>query len=122
VCILTLYLPILPCGTTQSLEEWQGFSLILGSDVIYSWTVVEPLFATVNAFLQSKQQQKIDTAECKACFLMSQSFGYDEQTEQAIDSACAVHGLLRVIIGDALGHDAGTKLQVFTRSSGSGVD
>jgi hypothetical protein len=53
---------------------------------------------------------------------MSQSFAYDEQTEQAIDSACAVHALTRVIISDALGQDAGTKLQVFTRSSGKGVD
>lgn len=49
------------------------------------------------------------TATAVAVFVMSQSFGYDSKTEEAIDRACAEHGLARQVVWDEL-LPAGTHL------------
>jgi predicted nicotinamide N-methyase len=82
---------------------------VIGSDVIYSKEVVGLLFWTVSALLGAA-----DGAAAPRVFLMCSSFGYDEETEQAIDSASALYGLERRILSCEL-KVGGCRLQTFTR-------
>lgn len=139
-----------------------SFDLVIGSDVIYSSTIVEPLFSTVDSLLsrgftpkQSKtvsevageyrsdsrggytagastspssfpirpclgpdnskvcpsgdalgesdrENNAVTTMTPPPVFIMSQSFAYDVDTEEAIDFACTEHGLEREIVWDHL--------------------
>lgn len=117
------------------------FDLLIASDVIYSVSVVKPLFDTVDGLLarggragrgggatgegEGRNKERVgphvrvrevfedangDGLGCSrggACaaspvFIMSQSFGYDPETEAAIDRACVEHGLVRHVVWDEL--------------------
>lgn len=69
--------------------------LIVGSDLIYCADVVRPLFETVSTFMQliRKQHQQV-----KIRFLLSQSFLYDDTTEQAIIDSCNEFQLERTVL------------------------
>lgn len=49
-----------------------------------------------------------DGAVCPPVFVMSQSFGYDSETESAIDHACSQRGLIREVVWDELGSTPAT--------------
>jgi len=63
------------------------FDLILGSDLIYSCDVVEPLFRSVSKFMTSK-----------GSFLLSQSLALDETTESKLETICSVLNLERRVL------------------------
>jgi predicted nicotinamide N-methyase len=67
----------------------QRADLILGSDLIYCSEVVAPLLSTAAHLLANDGR-----------FLLSQSFAYDDKTEQEIDQACETLHLKRKIILD----------------------
>lgn len=96
------------CGASEILQDLQTyqpnqkFDLVLGSDLIYDKDVVEPLFTTVSLLMAKG-----------GTFLLSQSFVYDDATEDNIDRLCSIHGLTRTLITDNLFSDGGVKLQEF---------
>ena len=69
-----------------------GFDIVLGSDLIYSMDVVSPLLQTVAQLLQHSM----------GIMFLSQSFIYDDATEECIESCCAQLHLTRKIIIDLL--------------------
>lgn len=78
--------------------------LILGSDLIYSHDVVEKLFQTVSVFMTPG-----------GTFLLSQSFAFDSETEQAIHNVCHKLLLQRSILSDTLADgNEGCRIQQFT--------
>ena len=90
-----------------------GFSLILGSDLIYCREVVRPLLQTAASLMRQNTMCDSTTGEqntqTSPSFIMSQSFSYDEPTEDEIDDVCVELGLRRVIVSDELDNDAGSK-------------
>lgn len=81
------------------------FDLVLGSDLIYDITVVQPLFQTV-AWLMDKDD---DSSK----FVLSQSFVYDKETELEMEKVCSFLGLGRAVLQDDLNTEGGVKLQNF---------
>lgn len=99
----------IPVGSASAVS----FDLIIASDAIYSATVVSPLFETVNELLargDASDRANSLTADEHGrhlrgqapAFVMSQSFSYDRETDQALDAACSRHGLVREIVWDEL--------------------
>jgi predicted nicotinamide N-methyase len=82
------------------------FDLILGSDLIYCVEVVEPLFVTAAQFLCDENP--------KATFLLSQSFAYDDASEEEMDRLCDKLQLTRTILQDEL-DQKGARIQEFKR-------
>jgi hypothetical protein len=82
------------------------FDMILGSDLIYCWDVVEPLFLSASQLMSDD-----------ATFFLSQSFVYDEETEDKIDKMCNKLHLERVIVVDKLSSSEGTRIQTFRRKA-----
>jgi predicted nicotinamide N-methyase len=78
--------------------------VVLGSDLIYCSSVVEPLLKTA--------AQLMGTA---GRFVLSQSFVYDAETEAEIDAVCLNLGLKRVILVDQ--DDGARRIQEFTMNS-----
>ena len=91
--------------------------LVLGSDLIYDCTVVRPLLETVQQLLLQggpRQQQrgsnndKHDNLSSSSAspnsknhssrFVLSQSFAFDERTEQEINDCCHDLGLTRSVL------------------------
>ena len=79
------------------------FDLVLGSDLIYCTDVVEPLLTTASMIMN-----KVGAAK----FLLSQSFVYDQATEDAIDEVCADLKLERIVHEDKL-TEKGARIQEF---------
>ena len=130
-------------GRQSQLQEECFFDLILGSDLIDCMEVVEPLFWTVDAALEKHNRSNKNENSTRATatpmakatptptgvFLVSQSFGYDSETEAAIDRACGRFGFVRrvlvphkfVVPGGSTGGSNGvsfsdsTKIQEFRR-------
>lgn len=100
--------PVRRRRTTTRGEAVPTFELVIASDVIYSVSVVEPLFQTVSDLLApgvpvTREDGAIGGGDAEApTLVMCQSFDYDAETEEAIDSACAKHGLVREILWDEL--------------------
>lgn len=95
--------------------EELGFDLVLGSDLVYCKDVVKPLFTSA-ALLMSKTSA--------AVFLMTQSFAYEDETEEEIDRMCKKLSLKREILRDDLGKDchnnlAGVRVQKYTYATSS---
>jgi predicted nicotinamide N-methyase len=63
--------------------------VIVGSDLIYDTAVVEPLLRTAR-----------DLLAADGVFILSQSFAYEEATEESIDASCTALGLERTIVMD----------------------
>jgi len=83
--------------------ETPQVDMIVGSDLIYCFENVDPLLLTVSKLLDRGQ----------GVFLLSQSFAYDEETEQQIDLMSAKLGLERIVHADTLGSKGGSKIQRF---------
>ena len=81
-----------------------GFDLILGSDLIYCEEVVKPLLITA-AELMSKTKKS-------SAMIMTQSFSYEYETEEAIDNACNDLSLVRTILSCEL-ETGGVRIQTF---------
>jgi predicted nicotinamide N-methyase len=79
------------------------FDLVLGSDLIYCLDVVEPLLTTAADLLAVTDD---------SVFVLTQSFVYDEATEEEIDRVSANLGLERSLISD---DDKGNRVQEFRR-------
>lgn len=112
-----------PEQTAQSLQQSVGADLILGSDLIYCHDVVEPLLQTVFQLLSWRRTLAPSTyyydpeAWYAPRFVLSQSFAYDEQTEQAIEEVCDQLQLQRAILWE---EDNGQKrIQEFRRRRAS---
>uniref|UniRef100_A0A7S2YFJ5 Calmodulin-lysine N-methyltransferase n=1 Tax=Entomoneis paludosa TaxID=265537 RepID=A0A7S2YFJ5_9STRA len=73
----------------HSVPRQRHADLILGSDVIYDTSVVEPLLRTVQALLGGNGR-----------FLLAQSFAFDQETEVEMDRCCEEMGLKRTIVLD----------------------
>lgn len=86
-------------GSTTAAFDW-----ILGSDLVYCVDVVEPLLKTVSLLLEMNDSSK---------FLLAQSFGFDDETEDAIDRTCDQFGLQRTILLEALDQEEGARIQIF---------
>eukprot|EP00566_Odontella_aurita_P015958 CAMPEP_0113577062 /NCGR_PEP_ID=MMETSP0015_2-20120614/28667_1 /TAXON_ID=2838 /ORGANISM="Odontella" /LENGTH=280 /DNA_ID=CAMNT_0000480615 /DNA_START=107 /DNA_END=946 /DNA_ORIENTATION=- /assembly_acc=CAM_ASM_000160 len=77
------------------------FDLVLGSDLIYCHDIVRPLLCTALDLMSTVPALDIDdTGKGRRSpespfFLMSQSFPYEQDTEQEIDSVCNELGLRR---------------------------
>ena len=82
-------------------DTTKAFDLVLGSDLIYCEEVVEPLLMTASFLLDKGESSK---------FLLSQSFGYDEKTEQAIDKTCKTLRLERTVLLDSLDQNGGVRI------------
>jgi len=76
----------------HTMPEMNKFDLILGTDLIYDVSVVQPLLTTAYKMLASDNKP--------SRFLLSQSFVYEEATEQEIDAVCQQLGLERTILQD----------------------
>jgi predicted nicotinamide N-methyase len=76
------------------------FDLILGSDLIYSCDVVEPLFQTAALFMTRNRKNNDRDSLTSGRFILSQSFAYDTEIEEEIDRVCEELGLGRKIIRD----------------------
>lgn len=85
-------------GTTKQ------FDLVLGSDLIYCIDVIEPLLSTVSFLLNKSEESK---------FLLSQSFLFDDKTEEAIDTTCEKLGLQHSVLLDTLDQDRGIRIQKY---------
>jgi predicted nicotinamide N-methyase len=79
------------------------FDLVLGSDLIYCTDVVQPLLMTASMFMNKGGAAK---------FLLSQSFVYDQATEEAIDEVCTQLKLERIVHQDKLS-EKGARIQEF---------
>jgi len=108
-----------PEQTSQSLQQSVGADLIVGSDLIYCHDVVEPLLQTASQLLSCRRTLAPSTyyydpeAWYAPRFVLSQSFAYDEQTEQAIEEVCDKFQLQRAILWE---EDNGQKrIQEFRR-------
>mmetsp|Transcript_1885 Transcript_1885/g.8382 ORF Transcript_1885/g.8382 Transcript_1885/m.8382 type:complete len:128 (+) Transcript_1885:91-474(+) len=77
---------------------------MLGSDVIYDVSVVEPLFKTVDELLLPV-----------GVFVMCQSFPYPTEIEAAIDVCCERYRLSSDVVYDHLDAPASTKLRTYRR-------
>jgi len=98
----------------------KAMNLVIGSDVIYSVDVVEPLFQSVIELLQSMTLAPKDGGDGggeKKCwggqFWMSQSFEYSKEIEGKIDHCCKRWGMERLIRVD----EKNNRIQTFTRLS-----
>jgi predicted nicotinamide N-methyase len=89
---------------TSTTHTKKGFEWILGSDLIYCREVVEPLIQTASLLLDKTMVSK---------FLLSQSFPYDDETEQEIDTSCNKLGLKRKILLDTLDQEGGVRIQKY---------
>jgi predicted nicotinamide N-methyase len=87
------------------------FDLVLGSDLIYCTDVVEPLLTTASMFMNNSNNNKDDGAAA-AKFLLSQSFVYDQATEETIDEVCTKLKLERIVHQDKLS-EKGARIQEF---------
>lgn len=100
-------------------EHVDTADLVLGTDIIYCPSVVEPLFRTV-AELLKRPTPLLPDANGKVVvatlptpttgpgfhggrFYLSQSFRYDDETEAKIDAMCDELGLTRVVLLDEQG-------------------
>jgi predicted nicotinamide N-methyase len=81
------------------------FDLVLGSDLIYSLDVVEPLLHTVKLALK-------DNIGSYSRFLLAQSFDFDKDLEDELDRVCEALQLQRNVVVDKLTED-GAKIQEF---------
>jgi hypothetical protein len=75
--------------------------VVLGSDLIYCEEVVEPLLQTCTHLLNKATGR----------FLLSQSFGYDDATEETIDRICERMRLKRTILEES--DDGAQRIQEF---------
>jgi predicted nicotinamide N-methyase len=75
--------------------------VVLGSDLIYCVEVVEPLFQTATNLMNKATGR----------FLLSQSFGYDDATEETIDRICERMHLKRTILEES--NDGARRIQEF---------
>ena len=80
------------------------FDVVLMSDVIYSRDVVSPLFATATSSLN----------RVTGVILLSQSFPFDEETENEISDCCKEDGLTQSVLFD---RKDGYKIRKFMASS-----
>lgn len=99
-----------PSGSDGRTTEELGFDLVLGSDLVYCKDVVKPLFTSA-ALLMSKA--------VVAAFVMTQSFTYEDETEEEIDRMCKKLSLKREILRDDLKKDChnnvgGVRVQKYT--------
>jgi predicted nicotinamide N-methyase len=83
------------------------FDLVLGSDLIHSFDVVEPLLQTAKMAM-TKSDGDIPAGR----FLLSQSFAFDADTEKEIGRVCNALQLSRRTVEDNLSID-GSKIQEF---------
>jgi predicted nicotinamide N-methyase len=79
------------------------FDMVLGSDLIYCFDIVEPLMTTAADLLAVTDD---------SVFVLTQSFLYEEATEEEIDRVCANLKLERSLISD---DDKGNRVQEFRR-------
>lgn len=86
--------------TADALFDW-----VLGSDLIYCKQVVAPLLRAAS-FLMKRGDG------CQ--FLLSQSFPYDDETEDEINATTQKNGLQRTILLDTLDQDGGVRIQKFS--------
>jgi predicted nicotinamide N-methyase len=84
-------------------ENQVRFDLVLGSDLIYCLDVVKPLLTTAADLLAFKED---------SVFVLTQSFLYDDDTEEEIDRVCVNLGLTRSLISD---DGKGQRVQEFRR-------
>jgi predicted nicotinamide N-methyase len=87
------------------------FDLILGSDLIHSVDMVEPLLQTANMAL-NKTSETSQTGSIAGRFILSQSFAFDAETESEINRVCDNFQLSRIIVQDNLSVD-GSRIQEF---------
>jgi hypothetical protein len=85
------------------------FDLVLGSDLIYCVEVVGPLLQTAGEAIRKTTTMSADAGR----FLLSQSFGYDSETEDEIDRVCKELHLKRTVLVDDLSSEKGVKIQEF---------
>ena len=78
-----------------SLPTQRHTDFVLGSDLIYDISVVEPLLQTVLILL---------TGGANGRFLLAQSFVFDPSTEEEIDRCCAEFGLARRSVYEDASH------------------
>lgn len=63
----------------------ESFDLVLGSDLIYSTLMIEPLLLTATSLMNQES----------GCFLLSQSYAFEEAVEKEIEGICRKLGLSR---------------------------
>ncbi len=83
------------------------FDFVLGSDLIYCFEVIQPLFETAFELMIPGGR-----------FLLSQSFPFDDESEHEIDSVCNRFGLSRKILSDSLtgsSQNEGVRIQEFVK-------
>ncbi|KAL3894680.1 MAG: hypothetical protein SGARI_007664, partial [Bacillariaceae sp.] len=80
------------------------FDLILGSDLIYSLDVVEPLLKTAKLALKKGNNAR---------FLLAQSFAFEDEVEEEVERACKQLLLRRRLVEDNLSCAPGAKIQEF---------
>mmetsp|Transcript_6704 Transcript_6704/g.18780 ORF Transcript_6704/g.18780 Transcript_6704/m.18780 type:complete len:333 (+) Transcript_6704:219-1217(+) len=79
---------------------------VLGSDLIYHASVVEPLFQTAVLLLMGggvNDKKTNTTTASRGRFLLSQSFAYDGETELEIERCCHELGLTRTVLWEDQG-------------------
>lgn len=84
-----------------------AFDLLLGSDLIYCRDVIRPLFETASTLLLPG-----------GTFWLSQSFPFDDESEQEIDAMCERFGWTRTIVTDTLqeaGREDSVRIQKFLK-------
>jgi len=89
--------------------EISSFDIVLGSDLIYCEEVVKPLLESISWLLKGSGSND----SSKSVMIMTQSFSYDIETENAIDNACHELSLNRFIVSCDL-TSGGTRIQVFS--------
>lgn len=93
--------PVLETGSEVT------FDLVLGSDLIHSVDMVEPLLQTAKMAMK----KNTDT-NSKPRFLLSQSFPFDTETEEEIDRVCDWLQLSRHVVEDRMSAN-GSRIQEF---------
>ena len=99
-------------------------NLVIGSDVIYSVEVVEPLMKTISLLLtnlerSTHQTQTQTQSQNTTRMIMSQSFAYDSAIENMLNDCCVKFDLFRSIISDTFvkgstNNENNHKIQMFT--------
>lgn len=98
------------CKIKENSEiENHSFDIILGSDLIYCEEVVKPLLESVSWLMHASGE----SCSSRSIMIMTQSFSYDIETEEAIDRACYDLSLNRSILTCNL-NEGGTRIQSFT--------